>query len=77
MNYRSHFQNLITKLQRQLDDAMFREDWAAYLPLRHRMIEIKEHIVAHESRCGYDCDCEPALKIKKYWEIKDDNDNRR
>jgi len=59
MNYRSHFQDLITKLQRQLDTAMFREDWGAYLRLRHRMIAIKEHIVAHEAKCGYTCDCEP------------------
>jgi hypothetical protein len=60
MNYRNHFQPTITKLQRMLDDAMFAGDWGAYLVLRHRMIEIKEHVIAHESECGYECACKPA-----------------
>jgi hypothetical protein len=59
MNYRNHFQPTITRLQRMLDDAMFAGDWGAYLVLRHRMIEIKEHVIAHESTCGYECNCEP------------------
>lgn len=59
MDYRSHFQSTIIKLQRQLDDSMFREDWGAYLELRHQMIAIKEHIIAHESVCGYECECKP------------------
>ena len=59
MNYRSHFQPTITKLQRRLDQAMLAGDWGAYLRLRHRMIEIKTHIVEHEAGCGYTCACEP------------------
>jgi len=23
------------------------------------MIDLKEHVVAHEFLCGYDCNCEP------------------
>ena len=42
-----------------LDDAMFAGDWGAYVVLRHRMIEIKEHVVEHKLKCGYECDCEP------------------
>jgi len=59
VNYRSHFQTAITKIQRQLDHAMQELDWKQYLELRHRLIEIKEHVTAHESRCGYDCECMP------------------
>lgn len=42
-----------------LDQAMLTGDWGAYLRLRHRMIEIKDHVVEHEARCGYHCECEP------------------
>lgn len=58
VDYRRHFQPAITKLQRMLDQAQYEQDWGAYLRLRHKMIEIKEHIVAHEAKCGYNCDCE-------------------
>ena len=59
MNYRSHFQPLITKLQRRLDQAMLRGDWGVYLRLRHQMIDVKTHILEHEAQCGYECACEP------------------
>jgi len=59
MNYRSHFQARITEVQRQLDCEMREGNWLRYLNLRHEMIEIKEHVTAHESRCGYHCDCVP------------------
>jgi len=59
MNYRSHFQNTILQIQRQLDRAMYAGNWGEYLHLRHRMIEIKTHIVEHEARCGYECECQP------------------
>jgi len=59
VNYRSHFQPTIIKLQRMLDEAQYHSDWGAYLRLRHRLIEIKTHILKHEARCGYDCACKP------------------
>jgi len=59
MNYRSHFQYTITEVQRRLDSAMMAGDWRTYLTLRHLMIQIKEHVVAHESLCGYKCACVP------------------
>lgn len=59
MNYRSHFQDTIIQIQRQLDTAMMAGEWGKYLECRHRMIAIKEHIIAHEAKCGYNCDCEP------------------
>lgn len=59
MNYRSHFQNTILQIQRQLDRAMYAGNWGEYLQLRHSMIEIKTHIVEHEAQCGYDCACKP------------------
>jgi len=59
VNYRSYFQARITEVQRQLDTAMQAGNWLRYLHLRHEMIEIKEHVTAHESICGYDCECMP------------------
>lgn len=59
VDYRRHFQPVITKLQRMLDQAQYEQDWGAYLRLRHRMIQIKDHVVAHESVCGYECECKP------------------
>jgi len=59
MNYRSHFQDTITEVQRRLDREMRRGDWKTYLTLRHLMIEIKEHVTAHEAECGYNCACVP------------------
>ena len=64
MNYRSHFQPTIIKLQRMLDDAQYHGDWGAYLRLRHRIIQLKDHIVDHEERCGYYCSCQPEEKYK-------------
>ena len=49
MNYRSHFQSTIIKLQRMLDDAQYHGDWGAYLRLRHRIIQLKDHIVDTKS----------------------------
>jgi len=65
MNYRSHFQDTITEVQRRLDSEMRRGNWRTYLALRHTMIAIKEHVVAHESRCGYHCDCVPDEEGKR------------
>lgn len=42
-----------------LDQAQYEQDWGAYLRLRHRMIQIKDHVVAHEAECGYECECKP------------------
>lgn len=69
MNYRRHFQDTITQIQRELDRAQRLGDWGAYLRLRHRMIEIKEHVVAHEQKCGYDCSCEPDEEFSCFLRI--------
>jgi len=49
-----------------LDDAQYHGDWGAYLRLRHRIIQLKDHIVDHEERCGYYCSCQPEEKYKHF-----------
>jgi len=71
VNYRAHYQHTIIKLQRELDRAMYLGDWGAYLRLRHRIIEIKDHILEHETRCGYDCACEPEPEWAQFAQQKD------
>jgi len=65
MNYRAYFQDKIIDVQRQLDREMLTGNWSEYLTLRHEMIAIKEHVTAHESRCGYDCKCAPDQEGKR------------
>lgn len=64
MNYRRHFQESIIQLQRSLDKAMLNGDWHTYHNLKEQIVSIKNHIIVHESMCGYECSCEPDSEFK-------------
>jgi len=69
VNYREQFQLSIVALQRALDSSMQKGEWGRYLELRHRMIAVKEHIVAHEAECGYHCACKAEERWLKHAEV--------